>query len=48
LAGSYSAYEDGLGIKKVQWSSSGQFLAIGSFDEQVNFDTINEFLVPLA
>jgi WD40 repeat protein len=35
LAGSYSAYDEGLGIKKVTWSPSGQFLAIGSFDEQV-------------
>jgi WD40 repeat protein len=41
LASSYSAYDTGLGIKKVQWSPSGQFLGIGSFDEIVNpFDIV--------
>ena len=31
----YSAYEDALGVKRVQWSPSSQFLAIGSYDEKV-------------
>lgn len=35
IAGSYSAYDNGLGIKRVTWSPSGQFLAVGSFDEKV-------------
>ena len=30
---SYSAYADALGIKAVQWSPSGQMLAVGSFDQ---------------
>lgn len=29
----YSAYQNALGIKSVQWSPSGQLLAIGSFDQ---------------
>ena len=33
--GSYSAYNNALGIKKVAWSPSSQFLAIGSYDEKV-------------
>ncbi len=32
---SYSAYENALGIKTVKWSPTGQFLAIGSFDQQM-------------
>ena len=32
---SYSAYEHALGVKTVSWSPSGQFLAIGSFDEKL-------------
>ena len=31
----YSAYEHALGVKTVAWAPSGQFLAIGSFDEKV-------------
>lgn len=31
----YSAYEMALGIKTVAWSPTGQFLAIGSYDEKV-------------
>ena len=31
----YVAYENALGIKTSQWSPSGQFLAVGSFDESV-------------
>lgn len=31
----YSAYSNALGIKRVSWSPSSQFLAIGSFDERV-------------
>ncbi|XP_014774667.1 WD repeat-containing protein WRAP73 [Octopus bimaculoides] len=31
----YSPYEHALGIKCVSWSPTGQFLAIGSFDEKV-------------
>lgn len=37
--GSYSAYGDitefGLGVKSISWSPTGQFLAVGSFDEKV-------------
>jgi WD40 repeat protein len=29
----YCAYPDGLGIKSVAWSPSGQLLAIGSYDQ---------------
>ena len=29
----YSAYADALGIKALQWSPSGQMLAVGSFDQ---------------
>lgn len=32
---SYSAYENALGIKCVQWSPTGQFIAVGSFDQKV-------------
>lgn len=32
---SYSAYSNALGIKRVTWSPTSQFLAIGSFDEKV-------------
>ena len=31
----YSAYDHALGVKTVTWSPSGQFLAIGSFDEKL-------------
>ena len=31
----YSAYEHALGVKTVSWAPSGQFLAIGSFDEKL-------------
>ena len=31
----YSSYEDALGVKRVQWSPSSQFLAIGSYDQKV-------------
>ena len=34
LVSSYNAYDDGLGIKRVSWSPSGQFLAIGSYDQK--------------
>eukprot|EP00842_Homolaphlyctis_polyrhiza_P006033 jgi/Hompol1/6430/HPOL_002895-RA len=34
LASKYSAYDTGLGIKTVRWSPSGQFLAVGSFDQK--------------
>ncbi|KAK9764866.1 hypothetical protein K7432_007291 [Basidiobolus ranarum] len=37
LQRSYTAYEFGLGIKSVQWSPSSQFLAIGSYDQQIRF-----------
>ena len=33
----YSAYEMALGIKSVTWSSTSQFLAIGSYDEKVRY-----------
>jgi len=29
----YSAYPCALGIKSVEWSPSGQMLAVGSFDQ---------------
>jgi WD40 repeat protein len=35
LTARYTAYENGLGIKTAAWSPSGQFLAIGSFDQTV-------------
>jgi len=31
----YSAYEMALGVKSVAWSSTSQFLAIGSYDQKV-------------
>ena len=31
--GDYSAYQDALGVKAVTWSPSGQFLAVGSYDQ---------------
>ena len=31
----YSAYEHALGVKTVTWAPSGQFLAVGSFDEKL-------------
>ncbi|KAI8896244.1 hypothetical protein BC833DRAFT_541597 [Globomyces pollinis-pini] len=34
LAGTYSAYDNMLGIMSVKWSPSAQFLAIGSFDQK--------------
>jgi WD40 repeat protein len=33
LLGAYTAYNGALGVKAVAWSPSGQFLAVGSFDE---------------
>lgn len=35
--GSYSAYSNALGIRRVNWSSTGRFIAIGSSD-QVNLN----------
>ena len=29
----YEAYRDALGAKKAEWSSTGQFLAVGSYDQ---------------
>ena len=29
----YSAYQNALGIKAIEWSPSGQLLAVGSFDQ---------------
>lgn len=31
--GSYSAYNDGLGVRGVQWSPGGDLLAVGSYDQ---------------
>ncbi|XP_047323921.1 WD repeat-containing protein WRAP73 [Impatiens glandulifera] len=31
----YQAYESGLGVKNVSWSPSGQFLAVGSYDQML-------------
>eukprot|EP00117_Sycon_ciliatum_P036074 scpid57065/ scgid27219/ WD repeat-containing protein WRAP73; WD repeat-containing protein 8; WD repeat-containing protein antisense to TP73 gene len=33
--GTYSAYDNALAIKSVSWSSSGQFCAIGCYDQKV-------------
>ena len=38
---SYSAYDYALGVKSCVWSPSNQFLAIGSYDQQV----IHNFIV---
>ncbi|RKP37808.1 WD40-repeat-containing domain protein [Dimargaris cristalligena] len=35
LKRTYRAYEDGLGIKSVTWDPFSQFLAVGSYDQQV-------------
>ena len=35
LAAAYSKYDDFLGIKGIQWSPTGQILAVGSYDEAV-------------
>ncbi|KAJ1336681.1 hypothetical protein BSLG_007000 [Batrachochytrium salamandrivorans] len=34
LVHKYSAYDSGLGVKSVRWSPSGQFLAVGSYDQK--------------
>lgn len=34
--GSYTAYENALGIKSVQWAPSSQLLSIGSYDQAVS------------
>ena len=31
----YSAYENALGVKSLAWSPTGQFLAVGSYDQRV-------------
>lgn len=31
--GSYSGYQDGLGIRSVGWSPGGDLLAVGSYDQ---------------
>ncbi|CAI2175604.1 14392_t:CDS:2 [Funneliformis geosporum] len=33
----YSAYDNGLGVKSVTWSPSSQFLAVGSYDQKIRF-----------
>jgi len=38
----YSAYDMALGIKSITWSSTSQFLAIGSYDEKVQWLCIPE------
>lgn len=49
LLGKYEAYEHALGLKSMAWSSSGQFLALGSFDDHLrilshlNWKPIAEF-----
>ena len=35
LIGEYSAYSQALGIKSVEWAPSGQFLAVGSYDQSL-------------
>ena len=42
LCGSYTAYENALGIKSVQWSPSSQLLSIGSYDQAVRLGTAEE------
>ncbi|KAJ1913087.1 hypothetical protein IWQ60_009362 [Tieghemiomyces parasiticus] len=37
LKSTYQAYVDGLGIKSVRWDPFSQFLAIGSYDQQIRF-----------
>lgn len=32
----FSAYDSALGIKSLAWSPTGQFLALGSYDEKVS------------
>lgn len=51
----YSAYADALGIKAVQWSPSGQMLAVGSFDQACllavpmsNCSLVSDNLIPLC
>ncbi|TMW64402.1 hypothetical protein Poli38472_013024 [Pythium oligandrum] len=49
LLARYQAYENALGVKTMAWSSSGQFLAIGSYDDSLrvlshlNWKPIAEF-----
>jgi hypothetical protein len=35
LVSKYEAYENALGLKSMAWSSSGHFIALGSFDEHL-------------
>ncbi|KAG6613741.1 WD repeat-containing protein WRAP73 [Phytophthora cinnamomi] len=35
LLAKYQAYENALGLKSMTWSASGQFLALGSYDEHL-------------
>lgn len=43
LLGRYIAYDNALGVKTVQWSPSGSFLAVGSYDQSVRLLTNNKW-----
>lgn len=44
LISSYSAYQHALGVKSLGWSPSGQFLAVGSFDQKVSAEYLTSIL----
>ncbi|OWZ10725.1 hypothetical protein PHMEG_00016381 [Phytophthora megakarya] len=49
LLAKYQAYENALGLKSMTWSASGQFLALGSYDEHlrvlshINWKPVTDF-----
>jgi WD40 repeat protein len=48
LLARYAAYENALGIKAVQWSPDGAFLAVGSYDQVLKLDEQHAIIVLLA